>query len=87
MGRWMFWPQVVFRAYFSSHKSGGSLLVNNRLILLQGCINLVGYYEAALLIDKTSIVWTRLQMFSFLVMLVLFLVTGLIFFEGMTCLI
>jgi len=87
-GNWFLWDigfyglKLYSGPIFQAINPGGSLFVNNGLILLQGCINLVGYYGAAALIDKKPIGRVRLQMFSFLVMSALFFATGYIFNDG-----
>lgn len=72
---------------FQSINPEGSLFVNNGLILLQCCMELLSFYGVTYLIDKKTIGRTKLQMFSFLVTSLFFFVTGFTFKNGNTWLI
>ena len=63
---------------FKAFNPDGNLIVNNGLILLNNVISLVGYYCAALIIDKKTIGRRRLQMFSFAMCGILFFLAGAI---------
>mmetsp|Transcript_18647 Transcript_18647/g.26424 ORF Transcript_18647/g.26424 Transcript_18647/m.26424 type:complete len:522 (+) Transcript_18647:153-1718(+) len=64
---------------FQAINPEGNLFINNAYILLQGVINLCGYYGACMLIDKKRIGRKRMQLWSWLVVGALFFATGYTF--------
>lgn len=64
---------------FQAINPEGNLFVNNAYILLQGVINLCGYYGACMLIDNKRIGRKRMQLWSWLVVGALFFATGYTF--------
>ena len=54
-------------------------MAQNGYLLINNICSLAGYYASAIVIDKPSVGRKRLQLFSFLVCAVLFLVSGGIF--------
>ena len=60
----------------------GDLIAQNGYLLLNNLCGLAGYYAAAFVIDNPKVGRKNLQMCSFLLMAVLFLVTGGMFNTG-----
>jgi len=84
-GNWFLWDigfyglKLFSGPIFNDINPLGDLMLLNGLLLLNSFIALLGYYAAAYLIDRLWIGRVRLQMCSYLICAVLFLVTALIF--------
>jgi len=81
-GSWLVWDITFYGLklfsgpIFNDINPGGSLVVQNGYLLLNNVIALCGYYCAAAVIDKPVVGRLRLQLFSFAVSAVIFLLTS-----------
>lgn len=84
-GNWLVWDVAFYGLklfsgpIFRDINPGGDLVVQNGYILINNLCALVGYYCAAIVIDRPSIGRKRLQMFSLLVSGAIFILTAAIF--------
>lgn len=84
-GSWFVWDITFYglKLYsgpiFNAINPGGSLFVQNGYLLLNNFIALLGYYCAASVIDIPAIGRQRLQMMSFGVSAIIFLISSFIF--------
>lgn len=84
-GAWFAWDIAFYGLklfsgpIFDSINPTGDLATNNSYILINNLCALVGYYAAAYVIDIPAIGRLRLQVTSFLICAILFLITGAIF--------